>query len=296
MRVLLPLALLGLVITTAGPTRALAEPASPSDPAVVKLARLYVDAGLAAQQAQDYDTAITLYSKAYQVMPHPLLIFNLAQAHRLAGHPEKALALYQRYLAEDPRGAQAQLARGFVTELLARQVEKQLAAERAAEHPRKDDGGADAAGPPADEPKTDPPAAPSGGTSVWKWALGGNLAVAVGAGAFMFAATRFASDNAAHTDAAVSDADCGKSAASLGLTPQGAQAFDRACTWHTRATVGMWVSGIALVGSVVSLVMVTRDSGAAEPAATASRRKPRAIAIAPVIAPGGGGGSLSLTW
>src|SRR6185369_17896049 len=104
MRVLLRLVLLGSIVTTAGPVRALAQPApAPAvDPAKAKVAKQYVDAGLAAQNSGDYDTAIVFYSKAYQLVPHPVLLFNMAQAHRLAGRIEKALALYAKYLEEDP--------------------------------------------------------------------------------------------------------------------------------------------------------------------------------------------------
>jgi tetratricopeptide (TPR) repeat protein len=122
MRLFLQILLLSLVVTTLGQARALAEPDATAEK--VKVAKQYVDAGLAAQGSGDYETAITLYSKAYQLVPHPVLIFNLAQANRLAGHIDEALALYARYLAEDPKGAQARTARGLVAELEARKAEQ----------------------------------------------------------------------------------------------------------------------------------------------------------------------------
>ena len=135
MRMLLRLSLLGLALMAFGQIRALAQPAPAVDK--VKVAKQYVDAGLAAQSTGDYDTAITLYSKAYQLVQHPLLIFNMAQAHRLAGHVEQALALYARYLAEDPHGAQAQTAHELVAELETRKA-KQV---RSTEDARKADTG-----------------------------------------------------------------------------------------------------------------------------------------------------------
>ena len=93
-----------------------------------QLARQYTNAAIAAQDARDYDTAITFYQKAYEQVPHPILLFNMAQSHRLAGREAEALALYQRYLTDDPKGPKAKDARGFVTELEAR-----VAAARAAE-------------------------------------------------------------------------------------------------------------------------------------------------------------------
>src|SRR6185503_18755441 len=84
----------------------------------------YVSQGLAAQEAGDYDTAIDRYSNAYQLTQHPVLLFNIAQAHRLAGRFDQALALYQKYLDEDPGGTQAKTARELVAELKARKADE----------------------------------------------------------------------------------------------------------------------------------------------------------------------------
>ena len=91
----------------------------------------YTTQGLAAQDAGDYDAAIGLYSKAYELVPHPLLLFNLAQANRLAGRIDQALAFYQRYLDAEPQGAQAKTAREFVAELNARKAEDVRKADEA---------------------------------------------------------------------------------------------------------------------------------------------------------------------
>jgi iron complex outermembrane receptor protein len=128
MRVLLRVVALAVMAAAVVPARTLAEPA---DRNAVKLAKQYVDAGLAAQNARDYDTAITLYTKAYELVPHPLLLFNLAQAHRLAGRDDQALPLYEKYLAEEPGGAQAPIAQELVAELRARASENRRAGERA---------------------------------------------------------------------------------------------------------------------------------------------------------------------
>jgi tetratricopeptide (TPR) repeat protein len=105
-------------------------PAAHADPppskSKLQAARSYVDAGLAAQKSGDYDTAIMLYKKAYELVPHPVLLFNMAQAHRLAGHAEQALALYRKYLKEDPHGAEARTARELVAELEAKQANAEL--------------------------------------------------------------------------------------------------------------------------------------------------------------------------
>src|SRR5512140_3111041 len=135
MRVFVRLMLLGSIATAVGPVRAFADPVPAADKAKdkekEKVAKQYVDAGLAAQNSGDYDTALIFYSKAYQLVPHPLLIFNMAQAHRLAGRTEKALALYARYLSEDPNGAQAQTVRDIVADIDAKKAEEARKAEDA---------------------------------------------------------------------------------------------------------------------------------------------------------------------
>src|SRR5689334_6764796 len=72
--------------------------AQPAQPDKKKVAKSYVDAGLAAQDAGDYDTALTFYDKAYALVPHPALLFNKAQVHRLAGRQAQAIELYEQYL------------------------------------------------------------------------------------------------------------------------------------------------------------------------------------------------------
>ena len=44
------------------------------------------------------DDAIVEFDAAYSLDPDPAYLFNLAQAHRLRGHAERALFLYRRYL------------------------------------------------------------------------------------------------------------------------------------------------------------------------------------------------------
>jgi tetratricopeptide (TPR) repeat protein len=148
MRVLLHLLLIGLVMLAIGQDRALAQPAPTADK--TKVAKQYVDAGLAAQGTGDYDTALTMYSKAYQLVPHPLLIFNMAQAHRLAGHIDQALTLYARYLSEDPNGAQAKTARELVAELKAHKA--RTTTDKAGDEDQPGSGAKRVARPPRNEP------------------------------------------------------------------------------------------------------------------------------------------------
>jgi tetratricopeptide (TPR) repeat protein len=109
---------------------AYAQPAPPDKPKV-KQAKSYVDAGLAAQGGGDYDTAITFYSKAYELVPHPVLLFNIAQAHRLAGRQDQAVKFYQSFLATNPTGAEAQIARDLLAEIAKRKAEQARRIEQA---------------------------------------------------------------------------------------------------------------------------------------------------------------------
>lgn len=80
-------------------------------------ANQYVKEGLTAQQKGEYVAAIALYGKAYELVPHPVLLFNMAQAHRLAGNTELARDLYRQYLNLEPHGATARTAREFLVAL-----------------------------------------------------------------------------------------------------------------------------------------------------------------------------------
>lgn len=139
---LVALALWGLLEASA-PVRA--QPASN-----VAAARAYTDAGLAAERVGDYPAAVRFYQQAYALVPHPLLLFNLGQAHRLAGHAEEALQHYQRYLDADPREPQREVAIAHIAALRA-----QLTAERrrrASTAPRRRPGSPSAPPPPPSAP------------------------------------------------------------------------------------------------------------------------------------------------
>lgn len=60
------------------------------------------DAGVAAYQRGDYETAIRELELAYAAEPDPVLLYAQAQAHRLGGHCEEAVELYHRYIDTKP--------------------------------------------------------------------------------------------------------------------------------------------------------------------------------------------------
>jgi tetratricopeptide (TPR) repeat protein len=74
------------------------EPARPDSAA----ARARFDRGQTLYNLGKLDAAIVELEAAYQLDPDPAYLFNLAQAHRLAGHRARALFFYRRYLALAP--------------------------------------------------------------------------------------------------------------------------------------------------------------------------------------------------
>jgi tetratricopeptide (TPR) repeat protein len=103
-----------------GPSLASAQPADkPLGPSEndKQVAKQLTKTGIAAQDAGDYDRAIVLYKRAYARAPHPVLLANIALAHRLAGHNDEALTYYERYLAADPNGSEAAPSRVAIKEL-----------------------------------------------------------------------------------------------------------------------------------------------------------------------------------
>jgi tetratricopeptide (TPR) repeat protein len=122
-RMFVRLVLLAAIAVTAAPLRAAAQPAAPSERDVVQ-AKQYTSDGIAAAKNGDYDTAVASYEKAYDLVPHPTLLFNQAEAHRLAGRLDKAEALYKRYLDAAPTGPLANDARDRLAEIARRNAEQ----------------------------------------------------------------------------------------------------------------------------------------------------------------------------
>jgi tetratricopeptide (TPR) repeat protein len=61
-------------------------------------ARAYNQKATAAFALGKYAAAADYFEKAFELKPDPALLYNAAQAHRMAGDKERALALYQNYL------------------------------------------------------------------------------------------------------------------------------------------------------------------------------------------------------
>lgn len=73
-------------------------------------ARQLAEKGRAAHNAGDYAAAVAAFKEAYVLAPSPGLLFNIAQAYRLAGDCDEAAWMYRRFLDTNPYGDQRQLA------------------------------------------------------------------------------------------------------------------------------------------------------------------------------------------
>jgi tetratricopeptide (TPR) repeat protein len=73
-------------------------------------ARQLADRGRRFHQAGDYARAIAAFQEAYVLAPSPGLLFNLAQAYRLAGDCDDAAWMYHRYLDTNPASERRTLA------------------------------------------------------------------------------------------------------------------------------------------------------------------------------------------
>jgi outer membrane receptor protein involved in Fe transport/outer membrane protein assembly factor BamD (BamD/ComL family) len=65
-------------------------------------ARRHFKSGMALIAKGKYQQGIAELEKANEILPHPNVTFNIAQAHGKAGNIEEAVAAYRRYLASDP--------------------------------------------------------------------------------------------------------------------------------------------------------------------------------------------------
>lgn len=68
----------------------------------VAAARDHYRAATKAYEVGQYDEAIREFASAYKLKDDPTILFNLGQAHRLAGHKMEALRAYRNYLNRVP--------------------------------------------------------------------------------------------------------------------------------------------------------------------------------------------------
>jgi tetratricopeptide (TPR) repeat protein len=93
-----------------------------------KAARISFDKAERAFNLGKFDEALTAYETAYEQLPLPAFLFNIAQCYRNLGNHERAAFFYQRYLSLDPDAPN----RAVVEELVEEQREAMEVARVAA--------------------------------------------------------------------------------------------------------------------------------------------------------------------
>ncbi|MFK7989520.1 MAG: tol-pal system YbgF family protein [Sandaracinaceae bacterium] len=184
------------------------------------------------QQAQEVfsagrpDEAVPLLERAYEAYPAPMILYNLGRSHAANGEPRSAVRAYERFLAEDPNGAQ----RSEVEQLIDEQRSLAVAREQPAPEP-------DLPRAVASEPVTS--RQDGGGLSAGPWVVMGGGALLGGVGAVLSAV---AFDRRAEAE--------------------NTMAFDRASSLRDSANelwlagqVMFWTAGAALAAGLVWLVI-----------------------------------------
>jgi tetratricopeptide (TPR) repeat protein len=140
---------------TAAPRSACAETALQEARALYNKATIEYNLG-------KFQEALDLYTKAYERMQKPALLFDIGQCHRLLGHYEQAMFFYQGFLREAPNAPNRAAAEQHIAEAQralddqrAKRQEIQRQAAQASAQP------APAAPEPQPEPAVPPPRAPA---------------------------------------------------------------------------------------------------------------------------------------
>jgi tetratricopeptide (TPR) repeat protein len=102
LRFALPVAVLltiGGAASTGANAQTAAPPAAPASPDKV---RALFEAGQTHYTLGEYEQAIARFREAYELSGAPMMLFNIAQAHRLKGDCRKAMEIYRHFLRLAP--------------------------------------------------------------------------------------------------------------------------------------------------------------------------------------------------
>ena len=94
-------------------------PAAPKRPAAgqkEQVKKLFED-GMNLYDLRKYDDAIKQFESAFQLYPDPVFLYNIAQAHRMAGRGSEAIGFYKTYLRKLPEAKNAGEIKGWIAEL-----------------------------------------------------------------------------------------------------------------------------------------------------------------------------------
>ncbi|MBX3206282.1 MAG: TonB-dependent receptor [Labilithrix sp.] len=125
-------------------------------------ARAHFKKGMEAISAGKYDDGISELEKAYEILPHPNVLYNIARAHAEAGNLDKAVETFKKYLETNPPDRDETLAVLKSLEAKIRERDK-AQPEPPRPVPDKPTTPEKPSGTPTTPPVTPPPATPSGG-------------------------------------------------------------------------------------------------------------------------------------
>ena len=127
-------------------------------------ARSYFKKGMGAITAGKYDEGIAELQKAYQLVPHPNVIYNIARAYAEAGDLDEAVTYFRKYLEGNPpdRDEAAQLVKNLEARIKRQQRAAREAAQARAPAPAAVPSASDAGAPSPDAGASlAPPVAPA---------------------------------------------------------------------------------------------------------------------------------------
>ena len=113
-----------------------AQPREPSKEDRQRAKKLFAQ-GTELHKSGDYRAAAKKYQAAFDLVPRPLFLFNVAQVYRLNGDREQAINYYEQYLEMDADGRGSATARKFLGELKAQMAKDKRDEER--KKPKKDE-------------------------------------------------------------------------------------------------------------------------------------------------------------
>ena len=104
---------LSCIIVLFGGSSAVAQ----SEPSAQDQARVLVEEAGEEFQAGRYDEAAILFQRAYNLDPHPVILFNLARAHQEMGDLPTALQLFESLVAMNPSGRALDAAQSRIADI-----------------------------------------------------------------------------------------------------------------------------------------------------------------------------------
>lgn len=120
--------ILALACALAAPAAAQGKPSTASR----KRAREHYEKAKAFQEAGRYAEAVVEYEAAHAAVPDPAFLYNVARCLHLSGERQRAIEMYDAYLAERSKGEIAGEAKSFAAELRAELAAEKQEADRAA--------------------------------------------------------------------------------------------------------------------------------------------------------------------